>query len=504
MNRLFLFCIGGTGSRVLKALVYMLASGVKFPVRELIPIIIDPDKDNGDVEQIIRLLNYYQNIRNQIDPDKSDFFKVKIERLSNITDGDVADISQEFRTDIASKGTSGETFKNFIGYNTLDNETKAFMQLLYNEQTNLESDLTVGFKGNPHMGSIVLNRFQSSADFKAFVNKLTDDDGVFIVSSIFGGTGAAGFPLLVKNIREPHANYIGKAGVMKQVPLGALTVLPYFGVEKKDGSAISKDTFINKTKAALSFYGSDLNGINALYYVGDDLHKDYANHEGGRHQRNDAHFIEMVSALAVIDFAHKNKNDMKTTTEGVAISPSFKEFGILIPAENERYALDFMNLGAQTRELLGPSLIKFFYAIQFWKNQLANSLNNPKQPFVNGKVGIRLPETLLNSPFFSDNLTPLYQGFETWLKEIGRNVRTFKPFNFDSNELEEMIQNLVQESKGIWPMKTPKWDYKNFEDALNEAEPQTAGLNVEQKLMAIFTLATQKIYDERIKSALLG
>lgn len=504
MNRLFLFCIGGTGSRVLKALVYLLASGIKFPVRELIPIIIDPDKDNGDVEQIIRLLNYYQNIRNQIDPDKSDFFKVKIERLSNITDGDVADISQEFRTDIASKGTAGETFKNFIGYNTLDNETKALVQLFYNEQTNLESELTVGFKGNPHMGSIVLNRFQNSADFKAFVNKLSDDDGIFIVSSIFGGTGAAGFPLLVKNIREPHSNYIGKAGIMKQVPLGALTVLPYFGVEKKDGSAISKDTFINKTKAALSFYGTDLNGINALYYVGDSVHKDYANHEGGRHQQNQAHFIEMVSALSIVDFAQKTKNDLKSTPQGVAINPQFKEFGILTPIENERYALDFMNLGAETRELLAPNLIRFFYAIQFWKNQLAKSLSNRKLPFINGKVGASLPETLLNSPFFSDNLSPFYKGFEVWLKEISDNVRTFRPFNFDSVELQEMIQNLVQESKGVWPLKTPKWDYKNFEDALNEAEPETAGLSPEQKLMTLFSLATQRIYDERIKSALLG
>jgi hypothetical protein len=286
--------------------------------------------------------------------------------------------------------------------------------------------------------------------------------------------------------------------------LGAITVLPYFGLEKKDGSPIDKDTFINKTKAALSFYGNDLNGINALYYIGDNIHKDYANNAGGSHQRNDAHFVEMISALAIVDFASKNANDMKCDSNGVAINPQFKEFGIQTGTDGERYSLDFMHLGAMTRQIIASPLVRFFYAIQFWKNQLAKSLANRKLPFVNGKIGTSLPETLMTSPFFADNLAPFIKGFEDWLKEISGNTRSFRPFNFNTDQLEEMVQNITQESKGVWPFANPKWDYKHFEDALNEAEPQTAGLTPEQKLMLLFSLATESLYKERIEKPLVG
>lgn len=97
MDRLFLFCIGGTGSRVLRSLVHLLAAGVELPVRELIPIIIDPDKENGNVEQSIKLLNAYQEIRDKAHSAGSSFFKTSIRRLSEVVDGDIAGLSNEFR-----------------------------------------------------------------------------------------------------------------------------------------------------------------------------------------------------------------------------------------------------------------------------------------------------------------------------------------------------------------------------------------------------------------------
>ena len=74
---------------------------------------------------------------------------------------------------------------------------------------NLDSELTIGFKGNPNVGSIVLNSFENSPEFKLFTNIFDKDkDRVFIISSIFGGTGASGFPLLVKLIRNNNADNV--------------------------------------------------------------------------------------------------------------------------------------------------------------------------------------------------------------------------------------------------------------------------------------------------------
>ena len=58
--------------------------------------------------------------------------------------------------------------------------------------------MKVGFKGNPNIGSIVLNQFTRSNEYKEFAQSFNDGDAIFIINSIFGGTGASGFPLLLK------------------------------------------------------------------------------------------------------------------------------------------------------------------------------------------------------------------------------------------------------------------------------------------------------------------
>jgi hypothetical protein len=66
----------------------------------------------------------------------------------------------------------------------------------------LDSPLSVGFKGNPNVGTVVLGEMIEGADwFKAFKQHCEKDDRIFIISSIFGGTGASGYPLLEKKIK---------------------------------------------------------------------------------------------------------------------------------------------------------------------------------------------------------------------------------------------------------------------------------------------------------------
>ena len=40
-NKLYLFCIGGTGSRVLNSLTMLLASGVQLNAKTVVPVVID-------------------------------------------------------------------------------------------------------------------------------------------------------------------------------------------------------------------------------------------------------------------------------------------------------------------------------------------------------------------------------------------------------------------------------------------------------------------------------
>ena len=265
MAKLYIFGIGGTGARVIKSLTMLLASGVKTNF-DIVPILIDPDSAGGDLNRTIKLLRDYQNIHKTVDGyEQNNFFKNKISTLSDIVteQGGGAKVFDGFRFEL--DGIQNDRFKDFIDFNSLDANNKNLVKLLFSEK-NLDADLGVGFKGNPNIGSIVLNQFTKSEVFQSFADSYEADDRIFIVSSIFGGTGAAGCPLLLKNLRK------GKVGGknyehLKNSRIGAISVLPYFKVKQNDNSEIDSHGFITKTKAALHYYARNISGNNSFVYV---------------------------------------------------------------------------------------------------------------------------------------------------------------------------------------------------------------------------------------------
>jgi len=234
-RKLYIFAIGGTGSRVLKALTMLFASGVRigndFDI--VIPVIIDPDTGNGDLNRTKDILRLYQEIRNQVDQPE-DFFAQEIRTINEISVSTPVVNPEYFQFKL--KDTDTNTFNQYIGFDSLsedieEKDDKNFVRLLYSAQ-NLRSNLDVGFKGNPNMGSIILNQFTNSEDFKKFGQTFGDDDAIFIVNSIFGGTGAAGFPLLLKNFRGNRN--IPKHAKISVAPIGGITYLPYFSLTKNE------------------------------------------------------------------------------------------------------------------------------------------------------------------------------------------------------------------------------------------------------------------------------
>ena len=241
-GKLYIFGIGGTGSRVIKSLVMLAASGVKIEANAIVPIIVDPDFANADVTRTIEQIKAYTAIRSQLafnDATKNRFFEVPIENVVN-----------DHR--LALKDTKNKKFREFIEFSTMSKENRALASMLFSE-ANLESDMEVGFKGNPNIGSVVLNQFTDSQDFIDFADAFKPGDRIFIISSIFGGTGASGFPLLLKNLRGLDAK-VSNNDAIQHAPIGAITVLPYFAVKTDEESTINSSTFIGKTKAALQYY----------------------------------------------------------------------------------------------------------------------------------------------------------------------------------------------------------------------------------------------------------
>lgn len=435
MSKIYVFGIGGTGARVIRSLTMLLASGVKLgeSIDTVIPVIIDPDRSNGDLTRTITLLKTYKSLHDQLQfgkNSKSEFFKTNID-----------DLNTSFRMQVAD--VADKDFQSYIKYLNLDTRNKALVSLLFSKK-NLEARMDVGFKGNPNMGSVVLNNFSTEADndLGSILESFQSGDKIFIISSIFGGTGAAGFPLLLKTLRQAQSSQLPSAALVANAPIGAITVLPYFGVQHDEDSEINMDSFMSKAKAALSYYRDNLN-TDVLYYISDKLSKNYDNHEGDSAQRNNAHFVEMVAALSIIDFCKNNVQH-----DG---SKSFKEFGF----NEDKPVVSIRTLADSTRALVGKPLISMFIFEKFYKEHLKNTWENAWAKdfsYADDDNEGKMDSTVMSHDFFV-KLTKFLKDFDNeWLREMANNSRAFKPFN-----LETSGENIFNSIDGYEPKKTGFW-----------------------------------------------
>lgn len=485
MSKLYVFGIGGTGSRVLKSLTMLLASGVKINTDEIVPIIIDPDHAAADLTRTIKLMRDYNKIYNRIDHNNSSinvFFNTKIN----------LEIVPDVR--LTLQNTENTDFETYIGLplmvdeNGKHNPNYALTKMLFSEK-NLKSTMEVGFKGNPNIGSVVLNQFSMSDEFKNFAASVGQDDKIFIISSIFGGTGASGFPLLLKNVRSIGDSQSGCENV-KNAVIGAISVLPYFDIspdnnpDESKRSQIDSATFTSKTKAALSYYERNLNETNALYYIADTISKQYKNSEGGTTQQNEAHFIELAAALAIIDFTKING---LATIEGIPQNTIYKEFAI----KSEAKEISFNDLDSETNTIIKKPLTSFMLFSKYINEQIYKSKSQPYAK-IHG-----FDDNFLSLPFFNSELKDLCSAYLKWINEMSNNVRSFKPF-------ELQLDNNLWIIKGEKPKTNffgteSSFTYSDFDHTLNDIQNKIKKSNKEQSFIELFYKATEILVESKLR-----
>lgn len=345
------------------------------------------------------------------------------------------------------------------------------MRMLFSEK-NLASSMEVGFKGNPNIGSVVLNQIVNSNDFEDFASNFDSGDKIFIISSIFGGTGASGFPLLLKTLRTGTS--FSNNDIINNSEIGAITILPYFKLKSDDDSEIDSSTFISKTKSALAYYENNISknsSINALYYLGDNMAGTYENHEGGSAQQNDAHLIEFLAATAIVDFSnktHANTSNKELGLRELTGSVTFDSF------YDEQKRLLFAPL---TEYILLANCLKFKFDYYSSKDFNANYDN------FNGLYG---------TPFMS-NLRSMTSSYLEWLREMEGNKRSLDLFNLDQQDKPFDVVT------GISPKRIAslKSDYDLVTARLNSAVKKCHSPESYNKFLEMFYLATSRLMSEK-------
>ncbi len=304
MAKNVLIGIGGTGSRVIESVVNMCAAG--YGPDKLHVFLIDPDDGNGNLTRTKTLIGEYTELRSQFQrtPDNP-VFRTEIV----IPPNDASYIWSIFED-------KDYTLSKYINYHNARRVVPTLADLadVLFTKSELETSLNKGFRGHPSIGAVVM----ADPPMDEYPFKLLWDDTetlqanelrVFLVGSIFGGTGAAGFPTLgseklIKYNEEKHARLAsGKSKVL----LGGALVLPYFSFSVDTTTTepmyVTAKDFPIATKAALQYYDDKELGFDQYYFIGDSLGQNVGSFStGSAKQENDPHYIEMVSGLAAFDF----------------------------------------------------------------------------------------------------------------------------------------------------------------------------------------------------------
>ena len=283
--------IGGTGAKCLESLIHLAAAGM-VPDGDLHLLFVDPDTSNGSRARVEETLAHYVECKDRFDLGQTDLLKTKIDPADPI-------LWTPFRE-------TNPSLNRFFHYeNFRDSAAGKLFDVLYSGYE-IESTLEEGFRGHPSIGSAVMAKTVNLEDdemWSLFRKKIADDDEgakVFLAGSIFGGTGASGFPTIAQIVKNAL-----------DVKLGGALLLPYFKfMDDGDDNKLKakSDEFLMNTQTALKHYHlwNQMGIYDAVYLFGDESRTDVENALGGPEQKNAPHFIELYAALAAIDFFRKD------------------------------------------------------------------------------------------------------------------------------------------------------------------------------------------------------
>ena len=404
MKKVFVFCIGGTGIRVMKSIAMLMAGGMDTNGYTVVPVILDPHLDLEEKKNLHSLIDSYKDIYNKTINNGSStlnsldgFFNSEIRTINELNNQ---------TNDTQQNAGSKEKFRSYIELANLgaDDLNNYLVETMFSTK-NLDNPLSVGFKGNPNVGTVVLGEMIEGADwFRAFKQHCEKNDRVFIISSIFGGTGASGYPLLEKKIRLAE-----NEPAVKNALMGAVTVLPYYGLKDPatTGSDIDSAPFYTKTKAALAYYEGTVKS-DYLYYVGEkSLKQVYDNDE--KKQDDKANFIELVAASALFDFLKRGKPDNQQYLSRAI--------------ESDLESLDLVSLGNGYKDI-----VKSVADYMLLRN-LVNTLPSEKYfPLIKNRG--------LDGEFYKDSAFQALKRFTEiyykWYTELAQNKRAFAPLHYDN------------------------------------------------------------------------
>lgn len=319
--------IGGTGAKVVESALYLLASGVGPDDRVLVGI-VDQDNGNGNVARTLELVERIRSLRAHFSPPRANildwnaapeaggttFLKVPVEPLMGRTahwrpaDDSISDLADILQKDSMSDGE------------------KALFDLLFRNSPADSADaeqnmgLSEGYRGRAHVGAAaLLSAFHfDETSFRDRMRELMglslqgQDVRIFLAGSLFGGTGAAGFPTIARTLHSLRQEVEGQPKDVDpdRVFIGGVLMLPYFSFQDapdRSANVVRSNQLLPQARTALAFYEnlfSENTGVfDRLHIAGWDKLFPLPYHSPGRNEQNNPALLpELLGAVAAVGF----------------------------------------------------------------------------------------------------------------------------------------------------------------------------------------------------------
>lgn len=384
--------IGGTGAKAGESLVYLMAAGLIKGSYEI--FMIDKDK----------------NCKNTTDEDEAIKSYQKVHQVCNGTDGvspSLAEATLEYQTlnfddllkDLLVQLGIDSTEDERRRSDSLHGITRPISKSSNEEALNLvypkkwqEENLGNGFQGRPFLGTAVFRAIENTDSYKknALYTKIRrvlsqgETVRIFLIASIFGGTGATFFPNIAKSIRKEFSDKQDK------IQMSGALMLPYFSLpDPGDGQdrIIREEDFHKQAKIAVEQYLTANNllkdGSNDTNYIFDSLYFMGLSHVrtsetyslGGTTQVHKLCIMDLYASLAVCDFFNH-------------FNPNVNEKQIIVPVfpDKNNQNIDWTqlpNAGEIKKKFL--SLTRFSTFILVYLNPLLNQ--TPDKVRLNELIG---------------------------------------------------------------------------------------------------------------------
>jgi len=296
--------VGGTGARVMESLVWLSFIGYIKREREIKFLLIDQDRENGNLVRALRTIDLYNKLREKIKITNEKRFALFVTKFEDIYErrSPFVPISEGTFGDLVSK--ERKKYEKIIDF------------LYTTEQLNF--DLKEGFRGLPSIGTLSITK-EIEEKYQSIFGNLNNNSRVCICGSIFGGTGTSILPVLPEIIKKKEKSKGREIKIMN------IMVLPYFKVKEGEEDKISPTGSSFPFKSLLVFdyhaylHKRNFEGFEGTDYAGviglpDIFQMDYDEIKysiGGPSQENPAHFIETLSITFVKNLTEKEIQEKK-------------------------------------------------------------------------------------------------------------------------------------------------------------------------------------------------